>query len=55
VSYSLLAVDFLPDAVVHQALQQVAVGVATGGLVPLPIACHDLAAAAAALRQLSQV
>jgi NADPH:quinone reductase-like Zn-dependent oxidoreductase len=54
VSYSLLAVDFLPDAVVHQALQQVAVGVATGELVPLPTVSHSLSHAAAALRQMSQ-
>jgi len=54
VSYSLLAVDFLPDAVVHQALQQVAVGVASGQLVPLPTVSHSLRHTAAALRQMSQ-
>jgi NADPH:quinone reductase-like Zn-dependent oxidoreductase len=55
VSYSLLAVDFLPGSVVQSALQRVAAGVAAGRLAPLPIACHNLAAATAALRQLSQV
>jgi NADPH:quinone reductase-like Zn-dependent oxidoreductase len=55
VSFSLLAVDFLPGSVVQSALQRVAAGVAAGRLAPLPIVCHNLAAATAALRQLSQV
>jgi hypothetical protein len=55
VAYSLLAVDFLPDEGVQSALQRVAAGVAAGQLAPIPVVCHDLASAAAALRQLSQV
>jgi NADPH:quinone reductase-like Zn-dependent oxidoreductase len=55
VCFSLLAVDFLPGQVVQSALQRVAAGVAAGRLLPLPIVCHNLASAAAALRQLSQV
>eukprot|EP00883_Tetradesmus_obliquus_P011533 jgi/Sobl393_1/4315/SZX67650.1 len=54
VAYSLLAVDFLPDEGVQSALQRVAAGVAAGQLAPIPIVCHNLASAAAALRQLSQ-
>jgi NADPH:quinone reductase-like Zn-dependent oxidoreductase len=55
VSFSLLAVDFLPGSVVQSALQRVAAGVAAGRLAPLPVAVHNLSAATAALRQLSQV
>jgi hypothetical protein len=55
VSFSLLAVDFLPGCVVQSALQRVAAGVAAGRLAPLPVAVHNLSAATAALRQLSQV
>jgi NADPH:quinone reductase-like Zn-dependent oxidoreductase len=54
VAYSLLAVDFLPDAAVQSALQQVAAGVAAGRLAPLPTVSYSLRAAAAALRQMSQ-
>jgi NADPH:quinone reductase-like Zn-dependent oxidoreductase/acyl carrier protein len=54
VSYSLLAVDFLPGSVVQSALQRVAAGVAAGRLAPLPTVSYSLVAAAAALRQMSQ-
>jgi NADPH:quinone reductase-like Zn-dependent oxidoreductase len=55
VSYSLLAVDFLPAGVVQAALRRVAAGAATGQLRPLPTITHDLRSVVAALRQLSQV
>jgi hypothetical protein len=54
VAYSLLAVDFLPDEGVQNALQRVAAGVAAGQLAPLPTVSYSLGAAAAALRQMSQ-
>jgi NADPH:quinone reductase-like Zn-dependent oxidoreductase len=54
VSFSLLAVDFLPGSVVQSALQRVAAGVAAGRLAPLPTVSYSLSAAAAALRQMSQ-
>eukprot|EP00879_Flechtneria_rotunda_P014304 GHRR01014944.1.p1 GENE.GHRR01014944.1~~GHRR01014944.1.p1 ORF type:complete len:677 (+),score=280.93 GHRR01014944.1:73-2031(+) len=50
----MLAVDFLPGGTVQSSLQQVAAGVAAGQFAPLPVTCHNLASAAAALRQLSQ-
>ena len=55
VSYSLLAVDFLPDAEVQAALRAVAAGAAAGALRPLPLVSHPLSGVAAALRQMSQV
>jgi hypothetical protein len=54
VCFSLLAVDFLPGQVVQSALQRVAAGVAAGRLAPLPTVGYSLAAAASALRQMSQ-
>jgi NADPH:quinone reductase-like Zn-dependent oxidoreductase len=54
VCFSLLAVDFLPESVAQSALQRVAAGVAAGQLAPLPTVSYSLAAAAAALRQMSQ-
>jgi NADPH:quinone reductase-like Zn-dependent oxidoreductase len=55
VSYGLVAVDFLPDDVVHTALARVAAGMASGTLTPLPTVSHSLVNAAAALRQVTQV
>ena len=55
VSYSLLAVDFLPAGVVQSTLQGVAAGAAAGRLRPLPVVAHDMRNVVAALRQMSQV
>jgi NADPH:quinone reductase-like Zn-dependent oxidoreductase len=55
VSYSCVAVDFLPDHVVHAGLLRVASAAAAGSLKSLPIVSHDLRSSVAALRQLSQV
>ena len=54
VAYSLLAVDFLPDRVLQAMLAHLSADLAAGRVPPLRAAVHDLAAAAAALRQMSQ-
>ena len=54
VSYSFLAVDFLPPPILHSMLMRLSSDMAAGAVTPLPGAVHDLRAAAAALRQLSQ-
>ena len=54
VLYTLVAVDFLPDKAVHQAMTRLSGHLATGTLQPLPQVVHSLAAARAALRQMSQ-
>jgi NADPH:quinone reductase-like Zn-dependent oxidoreductase len=54
VSYSLLAVDFLPDHVLGGLMAAVAASLAAGQLLPLRAACFDLASVAAAMRQLAQ-
>ncbi|KAI8473970.1 MAG: hypothetical protein J3K34DRAFT_383389, partial [Monoraphidium minutum] len=54
VAYSLLAVDFLPDAVLHSLLSQLSADLAAGRAAPLRAAVHDMRAAQAALRQISQ-
>jgi NADPH:quinone reductase-like Zn-dependent oxidoreductase len=55
VSYSLLAVDFLPAGVVQAALRRVAAGAAAGQLRPLPSVVHSIGNVVAAMRQMSQV
>jgi NADPH:quinone reductase-like Zn-dependent oxidoreductase len=54
VAYSLLAVDFMPEAGLHAAMVRLSARLAAGVVRPLPGAVHDLRNAAAALRQLSQ-
>ena len=54
VRYGLLAVDFMPAAVLHAGLSAVSAGLASGSLRPLPAAVHSLSSVAAALRQMSQ-
>ena len=54
VSYSLLAVDFLPPSAVHSALTRAAQAVSTGSFCPLPQVTHALQDAQAALRQMTQ-
>lgn len=54
VSYSLLAVDFMPDGAVQSALSRIAHSLSQGTLQPLPQAVHSLNTVQAALRQMSQ-
>lgn len=54
VHYSLLAVDFMSHDGMHAALMRISQGLFAGQLRPLPTITHDLAAVAAALRQMSQ-
>jgi NADPH:quinone reductase-like Zn-dependent oxidoreductase len=55
VAYSLLAVDFLPDTVLQKQLRQLSADLAAGRMAPLRGVVHGMAAAQAALRQMSQV
>ncbi|MFZ9292567.1 MAG: KR domain-containing protein, partial [Ilumatobacteraceae bacterium] len=54
VAYSLLAVDFMPPAVLGASLSRLSASLASGALRPLPLATHGLGSASAALRQMSQ-
>ena len=54
VLYNLVAVDFLPDRAVNQAMTRLSGHLASGTLQPLPQVIHSLGAARAALRQMSQ-
>ena len=54
VTYSLLAVDFLPASVIHTALTKVAGQLAAGVLSPLRIVSHSMGNATSALRQMTQ-
>ena len=54
VSYSLLAVDFMPGKVLKQLLGQVSVGLASGEIAPLQTVVHSMLAVRAALRQMAQ-
>ena len=54
VSYSLVAVDFLPDPAVNSSLRRLAANLSSGALQPLPAVVHNLTSVQAALRQLSQ-
>jgi acyl transferase domain-containing protein/NADPH:quinone reductase-like Zn-dependent oxidoreductase/acyl carrier protein len=54
VLYNLVAVDFLPDRAVNNAMTRLSGHLATGTLQPLPQVIHNLGAARAALRQMSQ-
>ena len=53
-SYSLVAVDFLPDPAVNASLCRLASSLASGSLKPLPRVLHSLSAVQAAMRQMSQ-
>ena len=55
VHYRLLAIDFLPAAVLHSAMQRLAGTLASSPAQSLPLTRHGLSAASSALRQLSQV
>ena len=54
VSYSLVAVDFLPDQAINSSLRRLAANLSRGALQPLPAVVHNLASVQAALRQMSQ-
>ena len=54
ISYSLLAVDFMPEIALNAALTSVSKQAAMGNLVPLPFINHDIRNVTAALRQMSQ-
>jgi len=54
VTYTLVAVDFLPDGAVQAALSRLGSRLAAGVLQPLPQVVHSFAAVQAALRQMSQ-
>ena len=54
VSYSLLAVDFLPPPVLHVLLSRLSRRLAAGEVRPIRSVCHPLRSVAAALRQMSQ-
>ncbi len=53
-SYSLVAVDFLPDQAVNSSLRRLAANLSSGALHPLPAVVHNLVSVQAALRQMSQ-
>ena len=54
VRYNLLAVDFMPEAVLATHLSAVATGLAAGRLTPFPRIRHRLGGVVSALRQMSQ-
>lgn len=56
VAYGLVAVDFMPEPVLHSAMSRLSRRLASGVLRPLPCVAHGLAGggAVAALRQMSQ-
>jgi NADPH:quinone reductase-like Zn-dependent oxidoreductase len=54
VSLCLLAIDFMPPAVLQQLLLQVSSDLATGKVAPIRAAVHDTAAVHAAMRQMAQ-
>ena len=54
VSYSLLAVDFLPPSAVCSALTRAAQAGSTGSFCPLPQVMHNISSTDSALRQMSQ-
>jgi acyl carrier protein len=54
VAYSLLAVDFLPAAVIQATLRAVAAQLAAGALAPLRQVAHTMGGATSALRQMTQ-
>lgn len=54
ISYSLLAVDFMPEDALHAALARVSAGAAKSELRPLPFVSHKIGNVSAALRQMSQ-
>jgi len=54
VGYTLVAVDFLPDMAVQQALQRLGSRLSHGVVCPLPQVTHRLSDVQAALRQMSQ-
>jgi NADPH:quinone reductase-like Zn-dependent oxidoreductase len=54
VSYSVLAIDFMPAVVLRGLLQRLSTDLATGSVVPIRTAVHDITAVHAALRQMAQ-
>jgi NADPH:quinone reductase-like Zn-dependent oxidoreductase/acyl carrier protein len=54
VTFSLVAVDFLPASVLHSSMSRLSAQLAAGAVQPLPGAVHDISSVAAALRQMSQ-
>jgi len=54
ISYSLLAVDFMPEDALNAALTRVSAGAARSELRPLPFVSHKIGNISAALRQMSQ-
>jgi NADPH:quinone reductase-like Zn-dependent oxidoreductase len=54
VTSHLLAIDFMPPAVLQQLLLQVSSDLATGRVAPIRAAVHDMAAVHAAMRQMAQ-
>ena len=54
VAFGYVAVDFLPEAALHIAMQRLSNRLATGKLRPLPSASHSIANVVSALRQMSQ-
>ena len=53
--YHLVAMDFLPQALLQEALHRVGRGLSAGHLSPLPNVAHSMRVVQAALRQMSQV
>jgi len=54
VSYHMLAIDFMPPAVLQQLLLQVSADLAAGRVAPIRAAVHDIRAVHAAMRQMAQ-
>ena len=54
IAFGYVAVDFLPEAALHVAMQRLSSRLATGMLRPLPSASHSIANVVSALRQMSQ-
>lgn len=55
VMYSLVAVDFMSEAVLHAAMTRLSRQAASGEAAPLPAVAHNMRHVVAALRQMSQV
>ena len=54
VAFHMLAIDFMPRAVLQQLLLQVSRDLATGRVAPIRAAVHDMTAVHAAMRQMAQ-
>ena len=53
VTFSIIAVDFMPQEVIHQSLGRVAALLGDGKLQPLPCIVHDMQSVVSALRQMT--